>query len=422
MLFLKGVLKLLLLIFLSHRFYKKFILLKWIIFQLSIVTINAQTRKFIDTAKHACNCNEAKFFKINSNLVITHKKEPKGFDKQEFNGSRINNISIFEKEHNSSWYQLKFYMEGNFCFTIMPTDTTNDFDYMLFQKKDTNFCRTLNKQMPLRVNLANVSKTKKGETGLNDNAQQNYVVKGSQNPYSASLKIDSGQTYYLVIDNLSNTPKPYQLNIKFEKRIKLSGAIKDSLGNGLVAEISITGITGNLIKKVATDSSGKYNIDTTLNQLSKYLINVYNKKHFTYSAVIDLISKQPIRDTNIYLPALTTGGKYKIGSINFYGGSPKYIPFSVPALENLTRMMLDNPDFKIKITGHVNGCISGGRYDTQELSVLRAKAIKDYLVDNKIKSNRIKTDGMGCRKMIYPHPENLMEEEANRRVEIEILK
>jgi hypothetical protein len=29
---------------------------------------------------------------------------------------------------------------------------------------------------------------------------------------------------------------------------------------------------------------------------------------------------------------------------------------------------------------------------------------------------------MGCRKMIYPHPENLMEEEANRRVEIEILK
>jgi outer membrane protein OmpA-like peptidoglycan-associated protein len=121
------------------------------------------------------------------------------------------------------------------------------------------------------------------------------------------------------------------------------------------------------------------------------------------------------------LPKLKKGKKYTLGSINFFGNSPEYLPSSAPAIENLYKLMKKNKNLEILIEGHTNGCFGGGM-DVNVLSQLRAEKIGDYLFVKGIEHTRIKTEGKGCKEMLYPSPKSELEQELNRRVEIKVLE
>ena len=84
------------------------------------------------------------------------------------------------------------------------------------------------------------------------------------------------------------------------------------------------------------------------------------------------------------------------------------------------KMMQNNPNVKIDIQGHLC-CQFTNRM--KHVSTDRALAVYDFLVKNKIKSNRLKYKGYGVKKPIHPIPEKSPTQEAeNRRVEIKILQ
>lgn len=113
------------------------------------------------------------------------------------------------------------------------------------------------------------------------------------------------------------------------------------------------------------------------------------------------------------------GDIIRLKSINFYNNIDVILPRSKPVLEELLTIMKSNSTLKIEIQGHI--CCK--RPDQEDsVSLARAKAIYNYLVDNKINKNRLKYKGYGVSKPIYKIPEkNNFEEDENRRVEILIV-
>ena len=111
--------------------------------------------------------------------------------------------------------------------------------------------------------------------------------------------------------------------------------------------------------------------------------------------------------------------KLTIGTINFWPGSPIYIPSAVPSILNLYKLLQKNKSLFIQIEGHTNGC----DYGVNELSENRALNIKKFLIQKGIDEKRIKTVGRGCSEMLFQLPEaTLAQQEQNRRVEVLVLE
>lgn len=105
-------------------------------------------------------------------------------------------------------------------------------------------------------------------------------------------------------------------------------------------------------------------------------------------------------------------------NLNFHLNSEKLIKQSEPVLDILLNILKDNPKLKIEIHGHV--CCNRD-INTIKLSYRRSKFVFDYLIKKGILTVRLGHRGFGGTRPIYKIPEkNAAEEQANRRIEIEI--
>lgn len=125
--------------------------------------------------------------------------------------------------------------------------------------------------------------------------------------------------------------------------------------------------------------------------------------------------------------ATIAGTNIVLRNINFVGGRHQLLPESQPMLDELLEVMRDNPALIIRVEGHI--CCEPTPDDGRDmetglhnLSEARAKAVKDYLLDNGIAENRVTYKGFGHSTPLYPFPEKSEEEmKLNRRVEIKII-
>ena len=105
-------------------------------------------------------------------------------------------------------------------------------------------------------------------------------------------------------------------------------------------------------------------------------------------------------------------------NVNFEFNSTKFTAGSYPEMEKLLRFLESNPGIRIKINGYTDN-IGSRRYNL-DLSIRRAEAVKQYLVEKGISGERIDCEGFGYEK---PLKRNDTEEnrQVNRRVEFIIL-
>lgn len=113
------------------------------------------------------------------------------------------------------------------------------------------------------------------------------------------------------------------------------------------------------------------------------------------------------------------GDLVRINNINFYFNSEKVMDNSMPLLDELLDIMMNNPKLVIEIHGHI--CCNPNPNDTK-LSYRRALVILKYLTKNGVELYRLAFKGYGSNDPIYKVPErNEKERAANRRVEILIV-
>ena len=114
------------------------------------------------------------------------------------------------------------------------------------------------------------------------------------------------------------------------------------------------------------------------------------------------------------------GETIKLSNIYFYNNSARIVPQSQPILYDLLCAMEENPKLVIEIQGHI--CCQLVQ-DVGDISTARAKAIYNFLIQNKIDRKRMTYKGYGISRPIHKIPEqNEDEANENRRVEILIVK
>jgi len=112
--------------------------------------------------------------------------------------------------------------------------------------------------------------------------------------------------------------------------------------------------------------------------------------------------------------------RLKFESIEFAEGSAQLTTPMYGDLDKLADFLLDNPDFKLRISGHTD---SDGREEFNlKLSQERADVIKEYLVYfGSVEEDRIIAKGFGSSKPIIEET-NEENKRLNRRVEFEIYR
>jgi outer membrane protein OmpA-like peptidoglycan-associated protein len=189
-------------------------------------------------------------------------------------------------------------------------------------------------------------------------------------------------------------------------------------GEQLIADLNVNGL--NPRKPVTFEAITDTVFDIRYYRL--YSISCVQPGYMLYSEKFWPDEKK-IHEQSVQLVPLRIGLKTDIQDITFLGDKTKIHSKSKPALDELINFLITNPELKVNIIGHVNGpdrLYSKNFY--KEASLMRSKAVVDYLVESGIDKGRLKAKGAGNEEMIYPNPVPDWQSEANRRIEIEIVE
>lgn len=351
--------------------------------------------------------------------------------KAEINSQKTDSTSL-EKEHHSIWYRYFCMDDCVLSFTLSPLKAGDDYDFMMFEiqkgKKDTLFV--------IRCNKARVDEKIGGITGLKKSAGNRFVGEGPGNSFSNSIKLSKGKTYYLLVDNVYDNGGGHRIIFsKSDCNSKISLVEK---GYNLSVFIRNKETKKPMESKVILIKTDYPNSpDTVLNTIGfhffapldsgKYYKIVAMAENFlTYKTDFKVGRYDSIKELDINLQEVAVGKKIVLENIYFSGGSAVMLRKSMNSLRDLLQTLTDNPTLEIEIQGHVNQPVNSPKDKKesyyQSLSEERAKAVYDYLIKRKIDPARLTYKGFGYANMIYPYASTPEEEEANRRVEILIIK
>lgn len=123
-------------------------------------------------------------------------------------------------------------------------------------------------------------------------------------------------------------------------------------------------------------------------------------------------SKQELTLDNLSIKSIEDNLSTVALRLEFYNNSDVFMEYSLPELEKLVQFLKNNPTVNAFIRGHV--CCT----NNFEISDLRAKAVVNFLISNKIDSKRISYQGFS-NSMPLVWPEITDEDmQRNRRVDI----
>ena len=151
-----------------------------------------------------------------------------------------------------------------------------------------------------------------------------------------------------------------------------------------------------------------------------YGIAVKKDGYLFHSENFDVPQTSEYQEINLDIPLMPIKKDSKIVLRNVFFETAKSTlnAMSYTELDNLVKIMNDNPKLKIEIGGHTDNV--GTRTYNQKLSQDRAEAVVNYLLSKKIAKNRMTFKGYAFDEPIDTNdtPEGRAQ---NRRVEFKIL-
>ena len=109
---------------------------------------------------------------------------------------------------------------------------------------------------------------------------------------------------------------------------------------------------------------------------------------------------------------------FELGPINFESSGVEFRSSAYPRLDRLIALANACQDSQIQITGHTDG--SGDESWNKDLSLRRASAVGDYLVNGGISPERLQVSGVGPDEPVADDSTRYGRS-LNRRIEIEWL-
>ena len=188
---------------------------------------------------------------------------------------------------------------------------------------------------------------------------------------------------------------------------------------GLPSSVELTDIsTRQLVSKLQTDEDGNYLV--TLPVGKDYAFNVNRKGYLFYSENYNISETSPDStfEANIPLQPIEANAHVILKNVFFDTKKTELKPESITELDNVVRLMNENPKIKIQINGYTDNV--GKPADNLKLSTGRAVAVVNYLISKSVKNERLSFKGFGETN---PVADNKTEEgrALNRRTELSVV-
>lgn len=208
--------------------------------------------------------------------------------------------------------------------------------------------------------------------------------------------------------------KPVVLTVK---------VIDKETGEPLDAQVNFRRKSDNVVAGVNKQSTGTYEIKVKDEQVNPYQLSIEKSGYAFENTTINVpAASSEINNLTriIELKKLSEGTKSVLRNIYFDFNRATFKQESYNELNKLEKMMSQNPNLKIEISGHTDN-IGSAKYNKQ-LSQKRATAVKDFLVSKGIDPRRIEAKGYGEEQPLASNDDELEGRELNRRVEFEVIK
>jgi len=378
------------------------------------------------------NCDEIRKANDFENALISDRTykitlncSPLGSGKVKEVQSGGNSKLYFKDEHNIVWVQFIAIKKSKLGINIKPNSSKDDYDFLLFKDAgDGTKQKIQSKQLkPLRTNIARTQNVKDGSTGLKFDSEHSFVGSGINVSYSQYIEVEQGDVYYLAIDNVYDGGEGAVITLDYFKTKTIEGYVQNDEKKAIPAEVIWENITtGEELVKTTTDPiTGTFEMTVPFNSnpSNKYVLSATADDHI-FSEVSytpgEIASCEPV-PIQMVLTELKKGNKTSLQNINFVGNEAIFLESAYPSLKRLRRLMKKNPTLIIHIEGHTNGCSNGVNF-SQILSENRARVSKEYLIEAGIAANRITTEGLNCRYMLYAEDSSEKQQSMNRRIEV----
>ncbi|MGH2564044.1 MAG: OmpA family protein, partial [Ginsengibacter sp.] len=204
------------------------------------------------------------------------------------------------------------------------------------------------------------------------------------------------------------------------KTLWVQGKVYDAeTKSGIPSTVELADISnGQIMNKLQTDEDGNYLI--TLPVGKDYAFNVNRKGYLFYSENYNVSSTAPDStfQADIPLQPIEANAHIILKNVFFDTKRTALKPESVTELDNVVRLMNENPKIKILITGYTDNV--GKPADNLALSKGRAVAVVNYLLNKGVRNERLSFKGLGETN---PVADNKTEEgrALNRRTELSVV-
>lgn len=193
----------------------------------------------------------------------------------------------------------------------------------------------------------------------------------------------------------------------------------DKTKAGLPSTVVLTDVdTRQIISKLQTDEDGNYLVTIPVGK--NYAFNVHRKGYLFYSQNYDMnhVSSDSVFHVDIPLEPIAANAKVILKNVFFDTKKTDLKPESISELDDVVRLMNENPNMKILISGFTDNV--GTKADNLKLSTGRAVSVVNYLLAKRVNNSRLSFKGFGEAKPIATN-ETEQGRALNRRTEMSVV-
>ena len=347
---------------------------------------------------------------------IGDKNDIKGFPSLTSKMTETNSLwSSFVAPYKGVFFMEAFAQEGNM-------------DFVVFKSDDSDFCGAIESGGAEIERLLQVNS--KDSFGLNKNPTP-------ENQYLFGISLKAGEEIHMFFNNSVQERIKLYLNVTYEgdgisefdiqKQVSIKDHRTDDVKTDLIVRLRdrSTGLPANaqLIIEDSREKNGLYmgtDFIFTLGKRTNIKMKIDAPGYFFRDEELSLEGDRS-EEMIIWLEPAAPGKKIELEGIQFNMGSSDFANGADQKLRRLKDFMSLNSEIHIQIEGHVHST-GENSFAGKRLSAARAKQVMDYLEESGIDSKRMEAVGFGNEFMLYPEPKFTWQEQANRRVEVKIIK
>jgi len=269
----------------------------------------------------------------------------------------------------------------------------------------------------------------KSSMGWTEPENVGYPLNTHHDQVSLFITADGKEGYYSfesVRDDGYRNSMLYKFDVPAEIHITnksnyLAGKVYDAdTREVLAATIELFDLEkDSLVSKVKSDPvNGEYFM--VLNQGSEYALYAARTGYLFESMTFDYKEKQKLEPVfiDIYLDPVKPGSLARLNNVFFDFDKYELKEKSKTELKKVISFIKQNPELSIEISGHTDN-VGTDAYN-QQLSLNRAKAVYNYLVEHDINPERLSYSGYGATRPVA-HDDSEESHQLNRRIEFRIL-